>query len=414
MPTYKEDGYRSALIGNSRRRSFAIEPAEQYARGGIEARVIDVPADVAMSRGVNIDGDDERIIESELERIDLVGNMSEALRWARLDGGSALLLLTDTGMLSDPLPDTIGKLNEINVIELHQLTVAPGGYYNDPTLSSYGQPEFYQVRPANVGGQQSQAYFIVHESRLLPVRGESLPTRMKMSARVPWQGRSAADASFDTISRYRESLRLSMEVLKRKQQAVHKMSGLAELIQNGQEDLVRKRVDLVDDVRSLMNGVAVDAEDDYTVYDQGLSGIRELIGEFQIAVSADSGIPVTSLFGRSSGGLNSTGEGDLEGLYDMCEGIQRTSAQPAIVRLVDAITRQRGINAPDKWSVEWPSLWTPTDAQQADTRLKNAQAMKAEADSRMIDLDTGTVTGDEVRDQLARDGLYGMEIGDGD
>jgi len=101
-------------------------------------------------------------------------------------------------------------------------------------------------------------------------------------------------------------------------------------------------------------------------------------------------------------------------LYDMCEGIQRTSAQPAIVRLVDAITRQRGINAPDKWSVEWPSLWTPTDAQQADTRLKNAQAMKAEADSRMIDLDTGTVTGDEVRDQLARDGLYGMEIGDGD
>lgn len=414
MPTLNEDGYRSAVVGSRRHQRQFIDHAEAYARGGIEARVIDMPADVTMSRGVTIDGDEDRVIQEELERLDINGNMADALRWSRLDGASAIMLMTDTGALADPLPDSFGRINELRVIELGQISVAPGGYYDDPGLSNYGQPELYQVRPIAAGGFSAQQYFVVHESRLIPVKGKALPARVAASASVPWVGRSAADGSFQTIREYRRSLTLALEIMKRKQQAVHGMQGLAELIQTGQEDLVRKRVDLVDEVRSLMNGVAVDAEDTYQIYDQNMGGIKDLIGEFQVAVSADTGIPVTSLFGKSATGLNSTGEGDLEGLYDLCESIQRSSAQPAAVRLVQSIVRQSGVNAPERWSIEWPSLWTPTDAQQADTRLKNAQAMKAEADSRMTDIDTGAITEREARDQLARDGRYGLELRSGD
>lgn len=410
MPHYNEDGYTSALLGNTRRRQTQLhDVAELYARGGIAARVIDMPADVAMSRGVEVEGDDDRVIAEELQRLDLVGNMSDALRWARLDGGSALMLLTDTGTLDEPLPESIGQVTEIRVVEMPQISVAPGGYYDDPNDPTYGQPEFYHVRPITAGNSGASGFFTVHESRLLPVYGDPLPARLRIGATVPWAGRSAATAPFRAIERYEKSLVLSLEILKRKQQAVHRMAGLAELIQNGQEALVRKRVDLVDEVRSLMNGVAVDAEDDYQVYDQTVSGIKDLIAEFQMAVSADSGIPVTALFGRSAAGMNSTGENDLEGLYDLCEGIQKTCAQPALNRLIDALTRQTGINAPGDWRIKWPSLWTPTDAEQAETRSKNANAAKAEAEARMTDLDTGVVSGEEVRSQMARDGLYDLE-----
>ncbi|MAL98275.1 MAG: hypothetical protein CL583_07460 [Alteromonadaceae bacterium] len=408
MPILNEDGYRSALLGKRRRQVSPTDHAEVYARGGIAARVIDLPADTAMSRGIEIIGDDQGAIAGELERLDLIGNMSDALRWSRLDGGSALMLLTDTGGLADPLPESVGQVAEIRVIESTQLSVAPGGYYDDPTLPTYGEPEYYHVRPLNAGNSGTSGYYVVHESRLLPVYGDPLPARMKIGASVPWLGRSAATAPYRSIERYERSLFLALEVLKRKQQAVHRMAGLAELIQNGQESLVRQRVDLVDEVRSLMNGVAVDAEDDYQVYDQTVSGIKDLIAEFQVAVSADSGIPVTQLFGRSAAGLNSTGENDLEGLYDLCEGLQRTSAQPAITRLIKALGRQRGITLPLAYEIRWPSLWTPTEAQKAEVRHKNAQADKAEAEARAVDLDTGAVTNAELRQHLQSEGRYGL------
>lgn len=412
MPAYNEDGYRSALLGKRRRQVLPTDNAELYARGGIYARVIDMPADVAMSRGIEVKGDEKGAIEREFERLDLIGNMSDALRWSRLDGGAALMLLTDTGTLDEPLPETIGKVAEIRVVEITQLSVAPGGYYDDPTLPTYGEPEFYHVRPLNTGNSGTSGYYVVHESRLLPVYGDPLPARLKVGAAVPWIGRSAATATYRSIERYERSLVLALEVLKRKQQAVHRMAGLAELIQNGQEALVRQRVDLVDEVRSLMNGIAVDGEDDYQVYDQSVLGIKDLIAEFQVAVSADSGIPVTQLFGRSAAGLNNTGENDMEGLYDLCEALQRTSAQPAINRLVEVLGRQRGVSIPAEWEILWPSLWTPTEAERAEVRHKNAQADKAEAEARSTDLDTGAVTNAELRQHLQREGKYGLGADD--
>jgi phage-related protein (TIGR01555 family) len=414
MSNIHEDGYRSALLGDRRRQVASTDPATMYARGGIAARVIDIPADLVVSRGVEIEGDDDKHIRGELERLNAMGHLADAIRWSSLDGAAALMLLTDTGTLDEPLPESVGRITEVRVVEYSQLAVAPGGYYDDPRDPTYGQPELYHVRPLITGNYAGAGYFEVHESRLLPIPGEPLPARLKIGATVPWAGRASADAAFHTISRYQRALTLSLEVLKRKQQAVHKMAGLAELIQNGQEQLVRQRVDLVDEVRSLLNGVAVDAEDDYTVYDLNVSGIKDLIAEFQVAVSADSGIPVTALFGRSAAGMNSTGEGDANNLYNMAEGIQRTRAQPALERLVEAITRQNGIQPPGEWSIRWPSLWTPTEKEQAEIRSTNANAVKTEAEARMIDLDTGAVSGEEVRDQMARDGLYGLELSDAD
>lgn len=412
MPAYNEDGYLSATLGDrqARTQTQPLDHSMLYSRGGIYARVIDLPADTAMSRGIEVEGDEDRIIRDELDRLDVVGNMSDALRWSRLDGGAALLLLTDTGTLDEPLGESFGRINEVRIVEMSQLAVAPGGYYNDPNNANYGEPELYQVTPIGGSGVLSVNHFYAHESRVLPVYGDPLPARMRISSIVPWAGRPAATAAFESIRKYERSLYLSLEIMKRKQQAVHKMKGLAELIQNNMESMVRKRVDLVDEVRSLLNGVAVDADDDYVIYDQNVSGLKDLIAEYQVAVSADSGIPVTQLFGRSAAGMNSTGENDLEGLYDLCEGLQKTSAQPALERLIDAILRQSSLTGtkPQKWRIHWPSLWTPTDAQKAETADKEASARLKNAQARQIDADTGAVTNEEARTDIIGEGRYSI------
>tara|TARA_R100000322_G_scaffold95674_5_gene60311 strand:- start:2110 stop:2280 length:171 start_codon:yes stop_codon:yes gene_type:complete len=53
-------------------------------------------------------------------------------------------------------------------------------------------------------------------------------------------------------------------------------------------------------------------------------------------------------------------------------------------------------------------LWTPTEAQKAEVRHKNAQADKAEAEARAVDLDTGAVTNAELRQHLQSEGRYGL------
>ena len=72
MPSYNEDGYRSALTGGRRQQSQPLDYAAMYARGGIFARVIDIPADLSMSRGIDVEGDDDDVITDEFDRLDLV------------------------------------------------------------------------------------------------------------------------------------------------------------------------------------------------------------------------------------------------------------------------------------------------------------------------------------------------------
>ena len=53
--------------------------------------------------------------------------------------------------------------------------------------------------------------------------------------------------------------------------------------------------------------VVIDAEDDYQQHNLSVSGLNQILQEYQTALSAVSEIPVTVLFGRSPGGLSSTG-----------------------------------------------------------------------------------------------------------
>ena len=400
------DGYIDATIGARKYQQQAMpcDDAELYDQGGLPARIVDLPADTALSRNIEIEGDEKNEIRGELERLNTNNVLADACRWSRLSGGAAIVVLTDTGMLSDPLPDTFGRIEELRVFDLVDVSVAPGGYYSDATKSNYGQPELYRV---NVNTGPGRGYFEVHESRLLTVPGA--PMSRKAYRTVPWQGRPAVTRAFKAVRRYTESLQWALRILERKQQPVHKMAGLAEMIQNGLEEVARKRIDLVDMTRGILNGVAVDADDDYTIIDLTVAGVKDLVGEFKTAVSAESGIPVPLLFERSTGGLNA-GDTELEGFYDMVEGIQRTQLQPGLERLIGMILRQTSYTGahPDMWSINWPSLWTPTEKDQAEIEHKRGQAKKAEADAVQVYADLGAMSNEDVRRDLINKGKYGL------
>lgn len=394
------DGYESSMIGA---RQFAygdpcLDPVSLYATGGLYGRVVDVPAEKAVERGIATDG----TTSAEMGRLSVLESLGLALKWARLTGGGCIIPLTDGAELKEPLSlDRVSRVDELRVFSLPEVSPS-GATYADPRDPKYGQPSSYRVR-------MDRAQFLVHESHIIPVPGDPLPRLLQLSG-IPWQGRPAVSRPFKTIENYLTSQALSVSILRRKQQAVYAMDGLAEMISAGLEDQVQKRIGLVDKVRGILNTVAVDGADSYDIKDMSLSGIKDVMEQFQIALSAETGIPVSLLFGRSAAGENATGEGDFDAFYDMVAGDQRTKLTPAMQRILALVYVQKGVDAPDDWEhVTWLPLERMSDKERAEVDKMKAQSMALQMQALDAAVASSALSELEAREYLQSEGAFGLE-----
>lgn len=407
-----QDGYLSAvlgqaLLGTSIAGLGGLDDLAMYAEGGLPARVVDMIPDIAVSRGVAIEGDDR--VGGELDRLKVLPALADAWRWARLTGGGAIVVIARDGRaLRDPLNlESLDQVLELKVFTLDDVS-ATEKRYADPNEANYGMPELYRVRTQAAGVPSAE--FFVHESRLIEIPGDPVPAKLNRKG-IPWAGRPAVSRAFRAIRRYGEGLHWALRLLEKKQQAVHKMKGLADAIVADMEGAIRKRVEMVDSVRNALNGVAVDAEDDYQILTSDMSGVKDTLAEFQIALAAETGIPVTQLFGRSAAGLNATGDGDLEALYNTVAMGREVKVNPALERLVSLIRAQRALSAGDErgeaWSIKWPALKPATAKEIAEVRKANAEAQAREMDALSAAVDNGLSQEQAVR-FMKQEGLYGL------
>lgn len=408
-----QDGYLSAVLGQALLDASAgglgtLDDLAMYAEGGLPARVVDMIPDTAVSRGVEITGDDR--VRGELDRLKALPALADAWRWARLTGGGAIVVVAKDGRaLRDPLNlEALDQLLELKVFTLDDVS-ATEKRYSDPNEANFGMPEVYRVRTQTAGPVAAE--FFVHESRLIEVPGDPLPAKLNRKG-IPWAGRPAVARAFRAIRRYSEGLHWALRLLEKKQQAVHKMKGLAEAIAAEMEAAIRKRVEMVDAVRNALNGVAVDSEDDYQILSSDMGGVKDTLAEFQIALAAETGIAVTLLFGRSAAGLNATGDGDLEGFYNGVAMGRAAKVNPALERLVSLIRAQRtlaggGEAQGEAWSIAWPPLTPATAKEEAEVRKANAEAQAREMDALSAAVDNG-LSQDQAFQYMKQEGLYGL------
>ncbi|KCB24807.1 DUF1073 domain-containing protein [Bordetella hinzii] len=408
-----QDGYLSAVLGpamlDAAGAGFgALDDMAMYAEGGLPARVVDMIPDTAVSRGVEIAGDDR--VRGELDRLKALPALADGWRWARLTGGGAIVVIAKDGRsLRDPLNlEALDQLLELKVFSLDEVS-ATERRYADANQANYGMPELYRVRTQAAGVPSAE--FFVHESRLIEIPGDPLPAKLNRKG-IPWAGRPAVTRAFRAIRRYGEGLHWALRLLEKKQQAVHKMKGLAEAIEAELEAAIRKRVEMVDSVRNALNGVAVDSEDDYTILSSDMGGVKDTLAEFQIAVSAEAGYPASVLFGRSAAGLNATGDGDLEGFYNTVAMGRGVKLNPALERIVSLIRAQRSLEGVgtaqgEAWSIVWPPLKPATAKEEAEVRKANAEASAREMDALSAAVDNGLSQDQAVR-FMKQEGLYGL------
>ena len=419
----RQDGYLNAMFGQGYR---FTDPFAHYRQGvdfvsdqqcthmytynGIAKSIIDIPADESMRNGfeIEIEGMDDDVINRQVqslcEDLDVQYKFSEALAWADLYGGSIIVVMADDGrMLDEPLNyDSLRRIEKLKVFD--KTNIVGSKQYQDASAPQYMDVEQYYI---NTFGSNPMW---VHESRVLRFDGGRLPLYQR-NLRLGW-GAKRYESIKDELERYCNGHEYALQALTRLSQDVVKLDGLTNILSmEGGDVAVQKRMQMIDMVRSMMNSIAIDGEDEYDRKGLSLSGIKELLEQFEIAICGITGIPATKLFGRSPAGMNSTGKADLENYYNMIENIQKNKVKPNLVRLIEMLDacREYNLDLPDTWHIEFEPLWSMSKAEKADIEKVKADAQRQKADAITSLINAQVLDSTEARMTLAEEKDYIMD-----
>jgi hypothetical protein len=193
------------------------------------------------------------------------------------------------------------------------------------------------------------------------------------------------------------------------------MKGLSQALATAKgEDNILKRLHMIDTARGILNSIVIDTDGEgYDFKNVTLSGVKDILDATCNMISAVSDIPQTRLFGMSPGGLNSTGQSDLENLYNSVEIIQKLQLEPNFNTLIDFVIRgklhERKLEEPPTIKFEFSPLWSLSETEQADVDQKKAQTAYTKAQTAQIYVDMGALDPTEVREGLKEEGEFKVE-----
>lgn len=428
---FRQDGYTNLLNkygtmqDNSMSYSYSQEPVitdleliRLYEGNGLFTKIIDRPSEEAVKHGFDIDYGDEDIaeyVDDRLDELEFEDKFATAQKWARLYGGSIIVMLCDDGGgLEEPLDwNKVTTIEELRVFERAIVQADYTSLYNFhffDTMNSkkpFGQPEYYHV-------YSMYGYFTVHHSRCLIFRNGRLPEHTTNALYRYWgmpEYVKISRALRECITSHEDGVKL----LDRSVQAIYKMKNLAQLLStDAGEDKVLQRLQVIDMARGILNSIAIDTDgEDYDFKTLPMSGVKDVIDSTCNMLSAVTNIPQTILFGRSPAGMNSTGENDLENYYNMVENIQKQNMKKNARTVIDLILKQGMIEGkiPEvpKYKMKFAALWSTSESEQADISQKKAQTEQTKAQTAQVYIDSGVLDPSEVRKSLANEGDFDIE-----
>ena len=380
--------------------------AEKYQNNGLFSKIIDRPAEEALKHGMEYnvsDADLREFLDDALDRLDWEEKAVTAIRWARLFGGSIIvMLLDDGGGLEEPVNwQDVRSVEELRVYE--RAIVQP-----DPDTYRTGKAEYFDVS-STYGGT-----FRVHRSRCLVFKNGSLPEYGAAQQYYYW-GLPEYIRIHKDLFRALKTHTNAANMIEKSVQPVYKQRGLQSMLAgpNGDE-MELKRLQVLDASRGIMNTIAVDMEgEDYDFKTFQMTGAKEILESTCNLLSAVTCIPQTILFGRSPAGENATGESDLENYYNFVEGIQKRMLKKNIRTLIKAIVQagvyDGSIENPGNIKPTFKPLWSLSETEKATVELTKAQRAQVAAQTAQLYIDMQAIQPEEVRQALAKDEQVDVE-----
>ena len=400
---YVKDGYQNLLKGfggsNDTRTQTTYQHSPRigrlwtqledlYATNSLAAKVIDIPINDAFREGRTLEIEDikqKEEIEELYVSIDLKINL--ALKYADLFGGAVLIVVSSDDELSNPIKDIKqGDLLNIAVVDASQ--VVPQTLDRNPLSVTYNMPSSYLINGTSVN---------IHPSRTFYIDGINTTNRERE------RNNGFGLSKLERISNHLEdAVQTNVSIRNLVEQSnidVIKINNMNDAVAEGAESVVQSRLEILSQMKSLLNTIAIDANDEYINIAKNFSNLDKIQMNMFSLVAMASDIPVTRLMGSSADGLNATGAGDLTNYYDSVKADVQVRRMKPIYKYLDPIVTTHLFGNDVGFKYEFNSLY-----QLSEEQISTIQ--KSEADTHSIYLDRGVITEDAVLVELQKKGQY--------
>lgn len=343
-----------------------------YGSNGIARRIVDILPTRATRKGWTVPE-----IGAEDKRLKTWDRVTEAMIWARLYGGSALMLVTEDDVppgyqmdpaawLAQPLDlERVGRVIALQVFDPNE--AAPMIWDRDVRSPTYRRPILWTVSADGFNAT-------VHGSRIVHFRGARRPPSetaggFMRSNRMPDD--SCLQAIWDEIRRLSETMAGGATLAQELRESVLKVADLGARGTGDEAATLAQRISLMGRVKSMLGIILIGAGDEYTNRSNPPTGWSELSDGAKSMLAAVSGLPETVLFGATPGGLNTDGDSGHESFRQLVSDYQETN-RPELERIYQVIyAAQDGPTkgkAPEGWALTFAPLDEPSEMSKAEVR----------------------------------------------
>lgn len=353
-----------------------------YRSNWIARKIIDAVAEDMLKNWVrfDLDMDPARIqkLQNDIRDTGTVFKLLEALKWGRLFGGAAAIMMIegDEDRLAKPLDlDRVGPGTFKGLIVLDRWSgITPGATINYDLTNpqEFDLPASYQITTEGGGTYE------VHHSRVLRFTGRGLP-HWEWQAEQRW-GISEFEVIYDELKKRDNtswniaSLIFRANILGMKQKDLNQMiSGLGKSAQAQQQfySILQAQTTLMSN-----QGLMILPEDGgLEGHSYTFGGVAEMYHEFMLDLCGAAEMPMSRLFGRSASGLAGTNEGDEHAYYELIKQKQSRDLDPVLRKVLPVIAMSSWGKVPKDFDWEYNPVRSMSNEEQAELSSKKTTAI---------------------------------------
>jgi uncharacterized protein len=383
-------------------------------RGNWLAQIaVDTLADDMTRAGIELKGelapDDSEKIQENATALGVWDSINDAIKWARLYGGSIAFMMIEGQDPTQPLRiDAIpkGSFRGLMVLDrwmvepsLTDLVQEPGPYL--------GLPKYYTV----VADAPAVPRVKIHYTRCLRLEGCRVPYWQRIGENL-W-GISVLEPLYDRMVAFDAGTTGASQLIHKSFLRTLRMKGLRQAVTLGGPHLagVMNQVQLMRQMQQNEGISMLDMEDEMRIdTSSGYAGIADVLVHFGQQISGALQIPLVRLFGQSPLGMNATGASDIRTYYDGIKQKQIKELKVDVTRIYRVMAASLGIMLPAGFSIDFKSLWQMSEDQRAATANTIVSAISTAMNEGIIDKPTALK---ELRQSSDDTGIF-SNIGDED
>lgn len=300
------------------------------------------------------------------------------MQWGRLFGGAGAVIMIegDEGRLDEPLvleevlPGTYKGLLAFDRWSGITPSNKLNSDFNNPI--DYGLPESYRVTT------ETGEAFDVHCSRVLRFIGRDVPNWEKQ-AETYW-GISEVEVFFDELKKRDNTSWNIASLVFRSNIFALKQKDLSQMLSGvGASPAAQQRFYAsLQAMTALMSnqGLIILPEDgDLSTHQYGFAGISDVYTNIKEDICGATEYPYSRLFGKPSGGMGTTNEGDEHSYYDLVGQKQKRELDPQLKKLLPVVAMSTWGEVPPDFSWIYLPVRSMSNEEQAELGSKRTTAV---------------------------------------